>query len=189
MWLCLAVIDASPVAAPDTNEALDLQSACARMDIRGFSEAAKALCGAVGTWIKSQGRPVCSCSRCAPGVGGGISCALFGNKWNQQPSKRKRRLTLKRVSFQFFVLFTSISSSRIFSESLTSQTSLLRKIIYLADHCPEKNVGEYTESILWPYLFCGGIIPSAKLVHICWIPNLYASAPNLSHSSVNFRWK
>ena len=74
------MIDASPVAAPDTTEVLDLQSACARMDIWGLSEVAKALCGAVGTCIKSQGRPVCSCSRCAPGARGGIDCALLGKK-------------------------------------------------------------------------------------------------------------
>ena len=74
------MIDASPVAAPDTREVLDLQSACARMDIWGLSEVAKALCGTVGTCIKSQGRPVCSCSRCTPGAGGGIGCVLSGKK-------------------------------------------------------------------------------------------------------------
>ena len=45
-WLCLDVIDASPVAAPDTREVLDLQSACARMDIWVWSELVKAFCGA-----------------------------------------------------------------------------------------------------------------------------------------------
>jgi hypothetical protein len=70
------VIDASTVAAPDTKEVPDLQSACARMDMWGLSEVAKALCGAVGSCIKSQGRPVCSCFRCATGAGGGIGCAL-----------------------------------------------------------------------------------------------------------------
>ena len=32
LWLCLVVIDAGPVAAPDTKEVSDLFSACARMD-------------------------------------------------------------------------------------------------------------------------------------------------------------
>ena len=80
LWLCLVVIDASPAAALDTREVLYLQSACARMDIWGLSEVAKALCGTVGTCIKSQERLVCSCSRCAPGAGGGIDCALSGKK-------------------------------------------------------------------------------------------------------------
>ena len=126
-WLCLVVIDASPVAAPDTREVLDLQSACARMDIWGSGEVAKALCGAVGTCTKSRGRLVCSCSRCSPGTGGGIGCALSGKKWNQIQSKRKQSLTFKRVSFQFILSFTPISSSRICRKSLTSQTSLSKK--------------------------------------------------------------
>ena len=33
VWLCLFVIDARPVAAPDTREVPELLSACARMDI------------------------------------------------------------------------------------------------------------------------------------------------------------
>ena len=61
----LIVIEASLVAAPDTKEFPDLQSACARMDIWDLSEVAKASGGAVDTCIKSQGRPDCSCSRCA----------------------------------------------------------------------------------------------------------------------------
>ena len=83
------------------------------MDMWGLSEVAKALCGAVGICTNSQGRPVCFCSRCAPGTGGGIGCALSEKKWNQQPSKRKQRLTFKRVSVQSFLLFAPISSSRI----------------------------------------------------------------------------
>ena len=70
------MIDASQVAAPDTKEAPDLQSACARIDIWGLSDVAKAFRGAIGTCIKSQGRSICSCSRCAPGAGGGIGCQL-----------------------------------------------------------------------------------------------------------------
>ena len=58
------MIDISPVAAPDAREVPDFQSGCARMDIQGLNEVAKALCGAA--CVKSQGRPVCSCSRCAP---------------------------------------------------------------------------------------------------------------------------
>ena len=74
------MIDASPVAAPGSKGVPDLQSACARTDSWSLSEVAKALCGAVGTCIKSQGRPVCSCSRSAPGAGGRIDCALSGKK-------------------------------------------------------------------------------------------------------------
>jgi hypothetical protein len=62
-------------------------------------------------------------------------------------------------------------------------------MIYLADHRLEKNSDEYTESILWFYLFCDRIISIAKLVLICWITNLYVSAPDLPHSSVYFRLK
>ena len=84
----------------------------------------------------------------------------------------------------FFILSTTISSSRIWNKSSTSQTLLLKKRLYLADHRSEKNSDEYTESILWFNLFCERIISSAKLVHICWITNLFVSAPNLPHSSV-----
>ena len=45
--------------------------------------------------------PSASCSRCTPGAGGGIGCALSGKKWNQPPLKREQRLTLKKVSFQY----------------------------------------------------------------------------------------
>ena len=79
-WLCLVVIDASLVAAPDIKKVPDLQSVYATMDSWGFSEVAKVLCGAVGTSIKSQGRPVCSCFRCASGAGNGIGCALSREK-------------------------------------------------------------------------------------------------------------
>ena len=134
-WGCLLVIDASPVAAPDTRDVPDLQSACTSMDIWSWSEVAKALCGAagcyencgVGTCIKSQGRPVCSCSFRTPGAGGSIDCALSGKKWTQLPSKRKQRLRFKKVSFQFFLLFTPIFSSRIWNQSWISQTSLSEK--------------------------------------------------------------
>jgi hypothetical protein len=56
LWLCLVVIDASPVATSDTREVRDLQSACAAMDIWGWSEVAIALCGAA--CIKSRGTHV-----------------------------------------------------------------------------------------------------------------------------------
>ena len=74
------MVDASPAAAPEAKEISNLQSACERMDMWGLSEVTKALCGAVGTCIKSQGRSACSCSRCAPGAGGGLGCALLGKK-------------------------------------------------------------------------------------------------------------
>ena len=80
MIVSLIVIDASPVAAPDPREVPDLLSACARMDSWGLSDVAKALCGAVGNCLNSQGRPVCSCSRSAPGTVGGIGCDLLGKK-------------------------------------------------------------------------------------------------------------
>ena len=113
------MIDASPVAAPDTREVPDLSSVFAGMDIWCLSGVAKALSGAA--CIKSQ-RPVCSCSRCALGAGGGIGCALSRKKWEQHPLKRKQRLSFNKVSFQFFLLFTSICSSRICS-----------KLIYFSD--------------------------------------------------------
>jgi hypothetical protein len=86
--LCLLVIDASRIVPIRTKKIPDLLSACARMDIWGLSEVAKLACGAaccykncaVGTCIKSGGRPVCSCSRYAPGAGGGIGCAISGKK-------------------------------------------------------------------------------------------------------------
>ena len=170
LCLCLVVIDTSPVAAPDTREVPDLQLACARMDMWGLSEAAKALCGAVVTCIKSQGRPVCNCYRCTPGTGGRIGCVLSGKKGDQQRSKRKQRLTLEKVFFfypqQYFLPEFEINSS-------TSQTSLLGKMMYLADRCPKKNSDEFTESILWVYLFCDRIISSAKRVHVHMLNHLF----------------
>ena len=93
-WLCFVVIDASPAAAL-SGGVPDLLPACSRIDIWGLSDVAKALCGT--TCIKSQERPVYSCSRCAPGAGGGIGCALSGKRCNQPPSKRKQRLAFKKV--------------------------------------------------------------------------------------------
>ena len=78
LWLCLVVIDASSVAAPNIREVSEFQSACARMDMWGLSEVAKALCGAA--CIESQGRLVCTCSHFAPGTEGNIGCALSGKK-------------------------------------------------------------------------------------------------------------
>ena len=75
------------------------------------------------------------------------------------------------------------------SRKLLSSTSLLKKMIYLADQRSERNTDEYTESIIWFTLFCKTIISSAKRVLICWIANLFASAPNLSHSPVCFQVK
>jgi hypothetical protein len=178
-WWCLFVIDASSAAAP-SGGVPDLQSACARIDIWGSSEVAKALCGAVGTSIKSQGRPVCTCSR----------CALSEKRWNHLQSKIKQRLTFKKVSFQFFLLFTTTSFCQEFEMNhQLLRPHFLEKMIYLADHCPEKNSDEYTESIRWFYLFCDRMISTAKRVHICWINYHFVSAPNLSHSSVCFRLK
>ena len=74
------------------------------------------------------------------------------------------------------------------SRKFLSSVSLSKKnMIYLADHRTEKNSDEYTESIFWLYLFCDSMISSVKLVHICWITNLYVSAPNRPYSSVCFR--
>ena len=87
-------------------------------------------------------------------------------------------------SREFFLLSTTISSSRIWNKSSTSQTSLLKKMIFLTDHRLEKSSDECTESILWLYLFFDRIISSAKLVHIYCITYLYVAAPNLPHSSV-----
>ena len=134
------MVDASPVAAPDTREVPDLSSACVRMNIGGLSEVAKALCGAVGSWIKYQGRPVCSRSRL---------CTV---------RKERKSTTIKKkieidTQESFSLLFTTISSSRIVTESLASQDSCLREMIYLADHRLKKNSDEYIESILWLYLF------------------------------------
>lgn len=83
--LCFVAANANPL---DRRQVPDLLSACARMDTWGLSEVAKAACGAacyykncaVGTCVKSGGRPVCTCSCCAPGAGGGISCAYLGWK-------------------------------------------------------------------------------------------------------------
>ena len=180
------MIDASPVAAPEARVALDFHSTCARMDSWGLSEVAKAWCGAVGTFIKSPGRPFCSCSRCAPGAGGGLGCAMSGKKWNQQPSKRNQGLTFKKV-FLFYPQQYLLQELEI--NPSTSQTSRLKKMIYLAGHRLETNSDEDTESILWFSLFCDRIISSAKLVHICWITYLIVSAPNLPYASFYFRVK
>lgn len=144
---------------------------------------------AVDACTNSQGSPVCSCARCAPGPGGVSDCALSGAKWSQQQKKRKQSLTFRKVSFQFFPLFTAISYPRIQNKSSTSQTILPRRMISRADRRPEKNSDEYTESRLSLYLFCKRILSNAKRVHICWISNLHISALNLSHASVFFRLK
>ena len=90
------------------------------------------------------------------------------------------------IQESLFLLSTPISSSRICSESSTTQTSFIRKLVYLADHRPEKNLDEYVEAILWLYPFCDRITSSTERVHICWITYLFVSAPNLPHSSVYF---
>ena len=104
-------------------------------------------------------------------------------------SRAIEKETELEIQESFFLLSTPISSSRIGNKSSISQTSLLRKMIYLADHRLEKNSDEYTESILWLDIFCDRIISSAKRVHIYWITDLFVSAPNLRHSSACFRWK
>ena len=150
----------------------------------GFSEVAKELCGAVGTSTKSQERPACSCSRFVPGAGGGVGCALSGKKWIRQLSKRKQRLILKKVFF-FYPQQYLLQESDINHQLL--RPHFLKKMIYVADHRPEKNSDEYTESIRWFYLSCDRIIPSAKRVHICWITYLFVSAPHLPHPSIYCR--
>ena len=107
----------------------------------------------------------------------------------EMKSKTIEKETEIDIQERFFLLFTIVSSSRICSKSLTSQTSLLKKMIYLADHRPETNSDEYTELIFWLYLFCDRIISSAKRVHICWITNHYVYASSPPHSSVCFRLK
>lgn len=156
------------------------------MDVWGLSKVAKALCDAVGTCVKSQGRPVCRCSRYAPGTWGDIGCALSGKKWIRQLSKRNQRLTLKNVFF-FYPQQYLLQESDINHQLL--RPHFLKKMIYVADHRPEKNSDEYTESIRWFYLFCDRIVSRAKLVHICWITYLFVSAPNLQHSPVCFQWE
>ena len=93
------------------------------------------------------------------------------------------------IQEKFFLLFITISSSMIGNNSSTFKTSLLKRMIYPADHHLENISDEYIESILWFYLSCDSIISGAKLAHICWITNLHISAPNLPHSSVYFRFK
>ena len=65
----------------------------------------------------------------------------------------------------------------------------LKKMIYVADHRPEKNSDEYTESILRLYLFGDRMISSAKRVQICWITHLFVVTRDLPYSSVCFRSK
>lgn len=63
-------------------ESRDMLSVCARMDVWGLSEVAEKLCigaccsqnCATGTCVKRSGQPVCVCSRCADGGGGGVGC-------------------------------------------------------------------------------------------------------------------
>ena len=150
---------------------------------------AKALCGAVGTCIKSHGRPVCTCSRCAPGAGGDIACALSGNNETSNNRKENRNShSRKFLSSSFFYSHQSVLQEFEVNHQLLRR-HFLKKMIYLADHRPKKNSNEGAEWILWFYFFCDGISTSAKLVHICWIINLYVSTSSLPHSSVCFRLK
>ena len=80
LWLWLVVMNVSPVAVSDTRGISNLQSAFGGIDIWGSNEVPKALYGAVGTCIKSQQRPVYSCSHCASDAGGSIDWALSGKK-------------------------------------------------------------------------------------------------------------
>ena len=109
----------------------------------GLSEVANALRGAaccynncaVGIGTKSRGRPVCSCSGCASGTGGGISFALSGKSWNEQQSKRKQSLTFKNVYF----FYSHQSLLQIFEIDYQLRRPLfLKKMNYLADHLREK---------------------------------------------------
>ena len=162
LCLCLVVIDASLAAVP-SGGVPDLLSACPRIDIWGSSEVAKALCGAtcyykncaIGICIKSQGRPVCSCSRCAPGAVGGIDCALSETKWNQPQSKRKQGLTFKKA---FSLIYNNISFKNW--KGIINFSDLTSRKGDQSSWSPstEKNLDKYTESILWLYLFCDRII-------------------------------
>ena len=164
------MIDASPVAAP-SGGVPDHLSACARMDVWGLSEAVKALCGAACCWFlyqilkKTSQQLLSLCTR----------------RW------RWYRLCMVRKEMKSTTIETKTEID--IEESFFPVPHFRKKIIYLADHRPEKNSDEYTESVLWFTLFCDRIIWSAKLSHICWITYLYVSAPNLPHSSVCFRLK
>ena len=164
---------------------LDLQSACARMDMWGFSKLAEVLCGAVGSVYQiSRKTRLQLFSLCTRGCRSVSAVHCSRKKWNQQQSKRNSEIDTRE---SFFLLSTTISSSRIGNKSSTSQTSLSKEMICLADHRSEKNSNEYIESILWLYLFCDRIISSEKRVQIYWITDLFVSAPNLPRSSVCFR--
>ena len=77
----------------------------------------------------------------------------------------------------------------VIQESFFPVPHFLKNMLYLADHRPEKNLDEYTESILWLYLFCDRMISSAKVILICWMTYLFVFALNLPHSMVCFRLK
>ena len=103
----------------------------------------------------------------------------LGTVRKEMKSTTMEKKTELDIQESFFHLLTTISSSRIGTKSSASQTSILRKMIYLADHHPNKKSDEDRESILWFYLLCDRIISSTKLVHICWITDLFVSAPSL----------
>ena len=186
LWLCLVVIDASPVTAPDTREVLDLQSACTSMDSLGSSEVARVICDASCCWYLYRISRRTSLQLFL------LCTGLFKRYWLCTIRKEMKWTTIEKkteidTQESLFLLSTPISSSRICSESSTTQTSLIRKLVYLPDHHPEKNLDEYEEAILWLYPFCDRITSSAKRVHIRWITYLFVSAPHLPHSTVRFR--
>ena len=115
-WRCLVVIDASSVAAPDTREVPYLLSACARMDIWGLNEVVKALFGAACCWYLykiSRKTSLQLSSLCTRRWRRYRLCTVRKEMKSTTIKKVIQRMTFKKVSLQFFLWFTPISSSRV----------------------------------------------------------------------------
>ena len=162
LWLMLVQLLHSQEGFPD------LLSACARMDFWSLSGVAKALCGAVGTCIKYQGRPVCSCSRCALGTGGGFVCTLSGMKEINHNRKENwdwhSKEFLSRTSLIMKDDLSSWSPSREKLRRMHRTTTLALPLL-LRDYFQRKT--------------CPHLLDT----------NPFVSAPHLPYSSVCFRVK
>ena len=144
------MIDASPVAAPDIKEVSDLLSACARMDIWGLSEVAKAWCGAAScykncaasTSIKSQGRPVCSCSRCAPGARRYRLCTVR-KEMKSTTIKKKSEIDIQESFFPVLSFIHSHLFFKNFMQIINFLDLTFAKKNYLTNWSPsrEKRIG------------------------------------------------